>query len=83
MQEKWTKGNEICSRTNCNSTENIYMYNTVTGEWTCPDCAKLIDTPGIIYPVFEQDPTKKYYEEQFKHDLTWNQFKQLQEVFFF
>jgi hypothetical protein len=77
----WTKGNELCNRTACQTARNVFMWNHSTKAYYCVQCARLINSgAGTMNgtPLCSIDEDKRLYETEFKHknlDTTYEDFK--------
>ena len=86
MPENWTKGIELCNRTACQTARNVIMWNHSTKAYYCVKCARLInDGNGTIngVPLCSIDEHKQNYEENYKQELTYEEYKEASDIFTF
>jgi len=82
LPEHWSKGQELCNRTACQTGRNVFMWNHSTRAYYCVRCARLInDGNGTIngVPLCAIDEDKMAYEKDAKSKLgySWSAYKDL------
>ena len=81
--EGFTKGEELCNRTACQSGRNVAFYNKTMDAWYCARCSKLINNNGMVLCVRDDD--RLYYEKKIKYQekMTWQTYKEVESIFIF
>lgn len=71
----WTKGQELCNRTACQTGRSVFMWNHSTKAFYCVRYARLInDGNGAIdgVPLCSIDEDKRAYEQDTKIKLKYS-----------
>jgi len=82
----WSKGQELCNRTACQTGRNVIYYNHSTKAYYCPKCARLINNGnGTIngVPLCSIDEHKYEYEKNYKMELSYEEYKESSKLFTF
>lgn len=79
----WTKGQELCNRTACQTGRNVFMWNYSTKAYYCVRCARLINDAcrnrdRLLCSI---DEDKMAYEKDAKAKLgySWAAYKDSEE----
>jgi len=81
----FTKGEELCNRTACQTNKGVSFYNKTMDAWYCVKCARLINDANRDNPLCRFDEDRNYYEKNIKHqnNMTWKEYKTGKEIFIF
>lgn len=75
----WTKGQELCNRTACQTGRNVFMWNTSTKAYYCVKCARAINDGcrNLGFTLCEIDEDKRAYEKDAKKKIgvSWAVYK--------
>jgi hypothetical protein len=85
IESNFTKGQELCNRTVCQTDRNVTYFNETMGAWYCVKCARAINDGSRNDPLCIHDEDRKFYERNIKHQqkLTWSEYKKAKEIFTF
>jgi hypothetical protein len=84
-ESPFTKGEELCNRTACQTDRRVSYYNKTMQAWYCVKCARLINSSSVNDPLCIMDEDRDFYEKNIKHKqkLTWAEYNKGKEVFEF
>jgi len=79
----FTKGEELCNRTACQSGRNVAFYNKTMRAWYCARCSKLINNNNNVLCVIDSD--RVFYEKKIKYqqEMTWKKYLEVKDNFVF